>query len=439
MSICYIKSVRTPKIIRLAGRKGSVWCRAASAFGLGFLFLSLILGREYWLNWRGGGLYKHEILGTTTLQSEWEAGEYYPGTIDTVSSPGDLKIARGAGITWSPETPGFITEESGYGRWSYDAPRYGADLTTDGYYIYIITGNRRPHLIRYNPELNTFKLLKKAPTSFLYGGSITYYNGALYAIDGGEQNETGEATKHFYKYDIASDSWSKLADAPDAWGLGSDIVSDGNGTIYAVRGRSTYEFWSYDVAGDTWNESLPNVSPYQIYTTNGHPLVFVNEAYGSPEVCSSGCLFAFRGNNNRQFMRFDIGENQWYSATEIPSALGGVHYGSSLAYDSVNGNLYALRGYNDDEFMKYDVDAETWDSASGDTPDAPGAVYRGGALVYLNGYIYALRGENLTGFWRYDISGGEWNSIATPSNVGNNGEDGFTTRSGTHWPRYLGV
>ncbi|MCA9392214.1 hypothetical protein KC614_03365, partial [candidate division WWE3 bacterium] len=366
------------------------------------------------------------VLGTTTSQDEWQAGEYYPGTIDTTSTPGDISINPGAGLTWDGDTPGFFTEEDGYGLFTYDQVSYGADLATDGYYIYMITGNRRPYLFRYNPELNTFKKLQNAPTSFYYGGAIAYYQGALYAIDGGEQNENGDAGKRLYKYDIATNVWSRLADAPDVWGQGSDIVAADNGKLYAVQGISTAFLWSYDVAANTWDDALPNIPSYQVYTSNSHALEFVDESYGAPTTCTEGCLFAFRGNGNRDFFRFDIYDNQWYTATSIPVYTGNdgrVHYGSSMAYDPTSGDLYALTGYNNDEFVRYDVSAETWDASSGDTPDAPDTVYYGGAIVRVGDYMYALRGNNTNEFWRYDLLNEEWGSISTPASMGTNAED----------------
>lgn len=281
---------------------------------------------------------------TVTTQAEWEAGEYYNGTVDTISTAGDISINSGAGGTWSADTPGFITDEQGYGLQSYRGVSYGADLATDGTYIYIIMGNYTPHLIRYNPELNTFKFLKSAPTSFLYGGSLEYYDDALYAINGGQQNENGNATKHLFKYDIATDTWSKLADAPDTWGLGSDIVSDGTGTLYAARGRSTTTFWKYNISTDTWDDTMPGLPDYQIYTTNGHALVYMGDAFGSdPEYCTLGCIYATRGNRNLQFFMFDIGESQWYDSTSILSSYG-PHYGGAMAYDSTTGYIFMQRG-----------------------------------------------------------------------------------------------
>ena len=375
----------------------------------------------------------HLTLGVSdtysvTSQEQWEAGEYYPGTVDTKTSAGDISINPGAGGTWSTETPGFITDEGGYGLAAYRGNYYGADLTTDGTYVYIIQGNYTPYLIQYNPELNTFKFLANAPTSFEYGGSIEYYNGALYATNGGLGDENGEATKHFYKYDIATDAWSRLADAPDSWGMGSDIVSNGSGTLYAARGISTPTFWKYNISSNMWDDTMAGLPDYQIYTTNGHALVYMSDPYGSDpeESCTSGCLYATRGNGNTQFFKYDIGESQWSNATDILTGYG-PHYGGAMAYDPTTGYIFMQRGYNTDDFLKFNVSAETWDTLIADTPDAPATIYGGGSLVRFGNYLYSLRGNNRPEFWRYDITHSHWDSISTPNNVGNAGEDGMTT------------
>lgn len=366
---------------------------------------------------------------TLTSQSDWEVGEYYTRTVDTKSTAGSMKVQSGFVGAWNAGTPGFFTDIAGYDYWTYDGASYGADFTTDGTYIYLIVGNRRPYLIRYNPETNTWRQLASAPTAFFYGGSITYdaSTKAIFAIDGGEGVETGSSGKRMYKYDIATDAWSRVSDAPDTWGLGSSIAADGSGRIYAVRGRSTDTLWKYTIATDAWDVTLPAMpAPYYVFTTNGQPLEFVNESYGSS--CTQGCLYALYGNGNRQFFRYDIAEQQWYYNTPtditIPAALGGVGYGSSMAYDSVNGNLYLLHGNQTDNFSKYDVSTETWDAAEVTTPDAPGVAYNGGALVYLNGYFYAFKGYGVPDVWRYDIANTRWDSISTPAATGNAGEDG---------------
>ena len=366
-------------------------------------------------------------------QAEWEAGEYYPNTVDTKTTADEISIKPGGGGTWDGDTTGFLTDTAGYEYWSYDGPSYGADLTTDGTYIYQILGNRRPYLFRYNPETNTWKQLANAPTSFYYGGSITYdaHTKSIFAINGGEQNETEQATKHMFQYDIASDTWSKSTDAPDTFGLGSSITSNGAGKLFAVRGRNTDELWEYDIDDETWDQNYSQLpTPYYVYQTNGQPLEFVNEQYsdGEGDHCTQGCLFTLYGGGNRNFFRFDIAEKIWYHTTPvdltIPAALGGVNYGSSFAYDSDRGNLFLLHGNTQypatttmgDNFSTYDVSAQDWDDAPEDTPDAPGWVTYGGAMVYLDDYVYAMQGYNGSrpGLWRYDAANGYWDSISTP-------------------------
>lgn len=374
------------------------------------------------------------LLGSISSKDEWERGEFYPGSFDTVSTPGDLKLKVGAGGVWDAGTPGFPTDIAGYDYVANDVVSYGGDLATDGTYVYMIVGNRRPYLFRYNPELNVWKQLTNAPTAFYYGASLTYdNNGSLYAIDGGEAVETGSATRHMFKYSIATDTWSRVADAPLNWGLGASIKSDNNGKIYALRGFGTDVLWMYNPSNNTWDESLPALpAGLTISTNNSQPLLFVNEPYGVPEKCTLGCLFALVGGNSRTFMRYDISEKQWYynspADLTIPVALGGASYGSSMSYDSVNGNLYLLHGVATDNFSKYDVSEQAWDVAEATTMDTPSIVSYGSSSVYVNGYIYALKG-NSPDFWRFDPNAGStgmWNSISTPLVTGNNGENNLT-------------
>ncbi|MBU0708050.1 fibronectin type III domain-containing protein [Patescibacteria group bacterium] len=415
-----VKKPAKPKKKRkvLFTKKNIIIKKRRLVFSLASILVLVIIGGVGLMAWKI--FFTHAVSGTASLtsQADWEAGDYYNGTFDTVSSSGDMSISSGAGGAWSSDTPGFITDEHGYGIQSYRGVSYGGDLATDGTYVYIITGNYSSELIRYNPELNTFKFLQSAPTSFYYGGSIEYYNGALYAINGGLQNENGDATKHLYKYDIATDTWSKLADAPDTFGLGSDLVSDGSGTLYVARGISTATFWRYDISSDTWDETMAGLPDYQIYTTNGHALVYMDDAFGAdPEYCTLGCIFATRGNRNLQFFMYDIGESQWYDSTSILSSYG-PHYGGAMAYDSTTGYVFMQCGNNTDDFLKYDVDTLTWDSTITDTPDAPATIYGGGSLINFGTYLYSLRGNGRPEFWRYDITNGHWDSISTPSNMG---------------------
>ncbi|MFH1597792.1 MAG: fibronectin type III domain-containing protein [Patescibacteria group bacterium] len=386
---------------------------------------------------------------TVSSQTEWQAGQYYPNQLDMTTTSGDLQIASGGVGSWSADTPGYPTNQRGYGIYTYEGANYGADLTTDGTYIYMIVGGNQPGFFRYNPELNIWKLLIDAPTGFYYGGSLAYYDGYIYAINGQDGSDDTNGVPFLFRYDIANNIWTQLSDAPDIWGLGSDLVSGNNGKLYATQGNSRDGFWSYNIATDTWNDTISSIPyPYQIYTGNGHPLVYSAVSYGtSPVYCETGCIYAFRGSNNREFFRYDISLAQWsYNFANVPTTLGNsgrISYGSSMAVDAVNGNIYAMTGYNNDEFMMYDIADQEWQEDLDNPPDMPGGltVDEGGTLLYFDGYIYALPGINRPEFLRYDITAGAWDSIATPAIASNdydsdlitfvpNSEDGCSDATG---------
>jgi len=366
---------------------------------------------------------------TVNSEEEWQAGEYWAGQLDFTSTADALKIKDGGVGSWGLDTPSFPWDKRGWevnssviyntgytGSNYWDGATYGADLTTDGTYIYMTIGGRQPDFFRYNPELGIWKQLADAPTGFNYGGAITYYDGSIYAINGQDGDDATDSKKDFFKYDIATDVWSRLADAPDTWGLGSDIVSGENGKIYAVQGRAFDKFWSYNTATGIWKDNENAIpSPYQVYSQNGHGLEFSSKSWTSGSTyCEEGCIYAFQGNNNTRFFRFDIKEGTWVQAANVDTDLGvsgRVNYGSSMAFDSVNENMFVLLGGSNDEFAQYDIDDDTWDALSATTPDANLTVNEGGSLVYLDGFVYALPGANRPELLKYDVLASTWDSI----------------------------
>lgn len=125
---------------------------------------------------------------------------------------------------------------------------------------------------------------------------------------------------------------------------------------------------------------------------------------------AAGNLYALRGNNSRNFWRYNIATDSWGSLAYTPAD---VKKGGVLAYDGGD-DIYAFRG-NSRDFWRYSISANSWESKA----SAPGEVKEGGALAYHPaGYIYALRGNNTRDFWRYDISADSWTSLAsTQENV----------------------
>ncbi len=97
-------------------------------------------------------------------------------------------------------------------------------------------------------------------------------------------------------------------------------------------------------------------------------------------------IYAFRGNNQTAFWRYDTTNNSWATRTAAPNGVGA---GGSLAYDGSR-YIYAFRGNNRVTFWRYDTTANSWATRTA-APDRVGA---GGALAYDGSrYIYAFRGQ----------------------------------------------
>ncbi|MFO7639458.1 MAG: hypothetical protein R6X14_09265, partial [bacterium] len=68
----------------------------------------------------------------------------------------------------------------------------------------------------------------------------------------------GYKTQDFFRYDPLGDSWSELASAPADPVKGRPLekgargATDGDNTIYMVHGNNTVAFWKYDIAANEW-------------------------------------------------------------------------------------------------------------------------------------------------------------------------------------------
>lgn len=259
--------------------------------------------------------------------------------------------------------------------------------------IYAIAGNNTTNFYKYNIATTSWSAMASTPVNVTTGGALVYDGTNIFAFSGG--------TTNFYKYTISTNTWSTMAVSPASVSAGGALTYDGSGNIYAVTGNNTVGFYKYVISTNTWS-AMANVP------------VIVNYG-GAIAYDGSGSIFAFNGNRNTYFYKYTISANAWSSVAAAPA---GTYTGSSLISNG-SGNLYAFTGDNSTNFYKYVVATNTWSTLA----TAPAMTYTGAALSLDGaGNIFALTGGNTTGFYKYIISTNSWSIMGvTPSVVGNGG------------------
>jgi hypothetical protein len=136
--------------------------------------------------------------------------------------------------------------------------KYGSDLAYGDGRLYLSKASGSAEVYAYSPELNVWvdtlsvkgfmgPRMKTAKS----GSSITFMNGALYMLKGGN-------TQEFMRYRLTEDSWVHLSDIPTSLtgrrvkvkrGSAMTVVDS---TIFALKGSVSYEFWEYKPATDSF-------------------------------------------------------------------------------------------------------------------------------------------------------------------------------------------
>jgi hypothetical protein len=243
------------------------------------------------------------------------------------------------------------------------------------------------------------KRISNAPSTFSYGGSIVYVSSSnkIYAL-------RGSNTSTFYSYDIATDTWTTLANTPAAIYIGANLVQGPSGYLYATRGNNTSSFYRYDIANDTWSDASAADLPSTIYY--GSSLIYDGNQY----------IYALRGNNDDAVYRYDTTADSWdslpntdFGATTLQFT-NNVYMGGDLAYDSSGGILYAIQGNKYTGFAQFDTVTQTWSHL----PNLPALPYLGANIVYdsnSNSIIYTP-GNNSVLIFKYDISTQKWTQLS---------------------------
>ncbi|MFI8003527.1 carboxypeptidase regulatory-like domain-containing protein [Streptomyces sp. NPDC086010] len=169
-----------------------------------------------------------------------------------------------------------------------------------------------------------------------------FLNGTLYVVGGynfgaGHLNLPQSTT---FAYHPQSNSWSRVADLPDASGSGSAAVLDGK--LYYIGGKNsslddTKASYRYDAAHDTWSR----IADYPIALTHGG-CGGVTDAI----VCSAGGIYvpSAKPDTTRtteltaQTFAYSPKANTWRRVADMPYALAGA------SYSAANGKLQVVGG-----------------------------------------------------------------------------------------------
>jgi len=209
---------------------------------------------------------------------------------------------------------------------------------------------------------------------------------------------------------------SKCAKMPVNWGaianrtgpeFGAALAYVGNVTfgggcaggdlIYALRGTNTSDFLKYDTLSNQWRYVAPTPGP----VGPGGSLAFDGLQ----------CIYALQGGGSDAFWAYDVANDRWQSEAIFPDN-GPVAEGGSIVFNSNDGILYALRGGGTTDFWKY-IPNQNW-TIGAPTPAPVGA---GGSLVFnkADGNLYALGGGDTTNFWRYNLQTNAWDPPLSPT------------------------
>jgi N-acetylneuraminic acid mutarotase len=330
------------------------------------------------------------LVETKTSQADFSAGVLSDVSATDVTDALRLSASAGSGF-WNQTRITNSPANMSYGGDSVRVNYNGND------YIFALRGVATNGFYRYDLATDTWTAMAVTPGVVSYGGSIEAGPGGyLYATQGGN-------LPTFWKYNIATDTWTAVASAPKNFYIGGSISYDGSRYIYGLPG-SDDAFYRYDTTTDTWsartNANFGNPNSLDGQTVN----------YDSGSIYDGrNNIYVTQGNYYPYFSKYSIATDAAYGETAntwtvLASAPVGIYQGGSLAYDTTTGSVYLTRGNWKDNYFRYDVGTNSWSQL----PDTPAAFSLGASQNVYNGYIYALRGGNTTSFYRYNIAESSW-------------------------------
>lgn len=323
----------------------------------------------------------------------------------------------------------------------------GGDLAFDGDNLYAIQGNYLTGFSEYNISSDSWQVLPNLPVIPYDGSQIIYddVTNAIYYI-------SGWSNPFLYKYNVATQVWTKLPDAPAAFSGGAALRKVGR-QLYALRGGSTNVMWLYDIDKQSWQTPLWGFFGPEFRGTDYRPF-----GYGAQIVKGDGTnYYLTRGNYDSVFAKYDQSTGE---VTNLHNAPGGYYTGSAITYVPSLKKIYTIASQYVNRLWIYDIVSDSWSedigaslpitTSSGSSLEfdgtnkiywipgggrnnfyvydlgstaankwtakavVPGVLGSGAHLLFKDGYLYTLRGNNVANnpFYRYDPSSNTWSTMA---------------------------
>jgi hypothetical protein len=259
-------------------------------------------------------------------------------------------------------------------------------------------------------------------TRFVKDGGWLVFNPGNGLIYGAKGNKTVD----FFSYDplAITDTWHTLTGMPVPAGSrlpgkGGVGCTDGSSTIYALKGNNTREFYKFDVALGSWTalESVPaGVRNQRI--KGGSDMVYVDQG-------DSSYVYLLKGYKN-EFYRFNTTSGRWQALESAPGGTGAKwDKGSFLVYDG-DQTIYAHRAKFQQMYL-YNITtgwSATMHQGMNSTSYVNGRTTKtrdGGCGAWGRDGIYALKGSNTQEFWHYVAAGDTWTPMDTMPQIGTGG------------------
>lgn len=199
---------------------------------------------------------------------------------------------------------------------------------------------------------------------------------------------------------------------------GKDVKGGGaltlgiDGKIYAFKGNNTREFYAYIIENDSWivRESIPDDVINRKRVGKGAALVGNQDSLNP-------LIFATKGNNTSEFWQYSINNDRWIQKANVPEIAGlkkRVKGGAALAFGKIDSEDYVflLKGNGTKEFYAYHCRGDSWIKNLAQPPEGPNfKYYKDGSCMTntLGGILYLLKGGAKTNeFYAYDINNNIW-------------------------------